>query len=47
MRYGDTDSTKLFVFFDGSYATGKPGGFPFAFTLGCIEIERPNGTELK
>lgn len=47
MRYGDTDSTKLFVFFDGAYATGKPGGFPFAFTLGCIELERPNGTELK
>ena len=26
------------VFFDGAYRTGKPGPFPFAFTVGCMEI---------
>ena len=29
------------VFFAGSYNTGDPGPFPFAFTTGCLEIERP------
>jgi hypothetical protein len=31
----------MFVFFDGLYATGKPGPFPYAFTQGCLEIDRP------
>ncbi len=42
LQYGEPDSTKMFVFFDGGYT--KPNdlsGFPFAFTLGCLEIERP------
>lgn len=29
------------VFFDGSYRTKDPGPFPFAFTLGCLEIDLP------
>lgn len=29
---------KTFVFFDGLYKTNDPGPFPFAFTLGCLEI---------
>jgi len=32
------------VFFDGSYRTSDPGPFPFAFTLGCLEIDLPAGT---
>ncbi len=40
-RYAERDSTRLHVFFDGLYDTGAGGGFPFAFTLGCLELERP------
>jgi hypothetical protein len=29
------------VFFDGAYRTDDPGPFPFAFTLGCLEINLP------
>ena len=32
-----------FVFFDGMYRTDDPGPFPFAFTLGCNEIDLPEG----
>lgn len=32
---------RAFVFFDGSYRTSDPGPFPFAFTLGCLEITLP------
>jgi hypothetical protein len=41
IQYSDAEPGKLFVFFDGAYTTDEPGGFPFAFTLGCLEIERP------
>jgi len=42
VQYGETDSARMFVFFDGGYVKANaPGGFPFAFTLGCLEIERP------
>ena len=41
LRYGETDPTKMYVFFDGIYKKDEPGGFPFSFTLGCLEIERP------
>jgi hypothetical protein len=37
---GDT-GRRAFVFFDGSYRTSDPGPFPFAFTLGCAELELP------
>lgn len=41
LRYAEGNSDRMFVFFDGQYT--KPGGgpFPFAFTLGCLEIDRP------
>ena len=34
---------RAFVFFDGSYRTSDPGPFPFAFTLGCLEMDLPLG----
>ena len=30
---------RTLVFFDGSYRTSDPGPFPFAFTLGCFEVD--------
>jgi hypothetical protein len=32
---------RALVFFDGLYRTSDPGPFPFAFTLGCLEIALP------
>lgn len=32
---------RLFVFFDGMYGTADGSAFPFAFTLGCLELDRP------
>jgi hypothetical protein len=40
VQYSDRDPNRMFVFFDGSYKTDDPGPFPFAFTLGCLEILR-------
>jgi len=34
------------VFFDGAYRTSDPGPFPFAFTLGCLEINLPTVAKL-
>jgi hypothetical protein len=34
---------RALVFFDGEYRTSDPGAFPFAFTLGCLEIDLPKG----
>ncbi len=34
---GDLGDRAL-VFFDGLYRTSDPGPFPFAFTLGCVEV---------
>lgn len=42
-RYGETDTNRMLVFFDGLYSTKEPGPFPFAFTLGCLELLRPAG----
>jgi hypothetical protein len=33
------------VFFDGCYRTDEPGPFPFAFTLGCVDIHLPGESE--
>jgi hypothetical protein len=41
LQYGETDPNKMFVFFNGMYVKKEPGPFPYAFTLGCLEIERP------
>jgi hypothetical protein len=43
VQYAETDPNQMFVFFDGLYGTNEPGPFPYAFTLGCLEIERPHG----
>lgn len=32
---------RALVFFDGLYRTSDPGPFPFAFTLGCVDIGLP------
>ena len=40
-RYRDTEPDDLLVFFDGLRHTGEPGPFPFAFTVGCLELSRP------
>jgi len=39
-RYAENDPKKLLVFFDGVSRKSEPGAFPFAFTLGCLELER-------
>jgi hypothetical protein len=41
LRYSETDSNKMFVFFDGMYLKKETGPFPYVFTLGCLEVERP------
>lgn len=39
--YGEADPRRLFVFFDGAYSRNDGSPFPFVFTLGCLEIDRP------
>ena len=40
--YSDTVPTKMFVFFDGHYLkTQDHTGFPYVFTSGCLELDRP------
>jgi hypothetical protein len=39
LAFRDSGSRDAFVFFDGLYRTADPGPFPFAFTLGCLEID--------
>ncbi len=41
VHYGEADPDRLFVFFSGAYSRDDGSAFPFAFTLGCLEIERP------
>jgi hypothetical protein len=40
-QFQERGSQRALVFFDGSYRTSDPGPFPFAFTLGCLEIDLP------
>ena len=40
-EFDGENADRAFVFFDGSYRTSELGPFPFAFTLGCLEIELP------
>ena len=40
-HYGEIDPDRLFVFFDGQYFVPERKGFPFVFTLGCLEIDSP------
>jgi hypothetical protein len=37
--FNDESGERALVFFDGLYRTNDPGPFPFAFTLGCLELE--------
>jgi hypothetical protein len=39
--FDEENPNRAFVFFDGLYRTGAPGPFPFAFTLGCLELDLP------
>lgn len=39
VHLSETDPNRMFIFFDGVYRKDEPGPFPFAFTLGCLEIE--------
>src|SRR5437870_3926614 len=39
-RYPENDRKKMLVFFDGVSRKHKAEGIPFAFTLGCLELER-------
>lgn len=41
VQYSETDPNRMFVFFDGLYPRGI-GPFPYAFTLGCLEMEPPS-----
>jgi len=40
-QFDEDNINHAFVFFDGLYRTSDPGPFPFAFTLGCLEVELP------
>ena len=40
-HYSELGPSHLFVFFDGLRRTNDPGPFPFAFTLGCLELSTP------
>jgi hypothetical protein len=39
LRFDARVPDRRFVFFDGLYRTNDPGPFPYAFTLGCLEID--------
>jgi len=43
LAFDERLADRAFVFFDGLYRTSDPGPFPFAFTLGCLEIAPPPG----
>jgi len=43
LTFDGQNSERALVFFDGLYHTGGPRPFPFAFTLGCLEIALPIG----
>jgi hypothetical protein len=42
LAFDEQDLQHAFIFFDGLYNTGGGGPFPFAFTLGCLEIDFPD-----
>ena len=41
LAFDERDDGRALVFFDGMYRTSDPGPFPFAFTLGCLEMALP------
>ncbi len=42
LRYDEADPDHMFVFFDGQYSRDDGSPFPFVFTLGCLELDRPS-----
>jgi len=42
-QFHEQSGDRALVFFDGLYRTNDPGPFPFAFTLGCLEVDLPIG----
>jgi hypothetical protein len=40
-QYSETHPNRMLVFFDGLYKVNESSPFPYVFTLGCLEIERP------
>jgi hypothetical protein len=42
VQYAERDSRRMFVFFDGTYKRDEIKGFPFVFTLGCLNLDRPS-----
>jgi hypothetical protein len=40
-QFAEEGRDQALVFFDGLYPTSDPGPFPFAFTLGCAEVDLP------
>jgi hypothetical protein len=44
-QFDGPDGGRALVFFDGLYRTSDPGPFPFAFTLGCLDIVLPPACE--
>ena len=38
-QFDEQTPNRAIVFFDGLYRTNDPGPFPFAFTLGCFNVE--------
>ena len=43
-QFDERQPDRALVFFDGSYRTDDAGPFPFAFTLGCLEMDLPAGS---
>lgn len=41
LAFHEKGAERALVFFDGLYRTSDPGPFPFAFTLGCLEVKLP------
>ncbi|HEX4807731.1 MAG TPA: hypothetical protein VH325_02300 [Bryobacteraceae bacterium] len=41
LAFDQQNADRALVFFDGVYRTSEPGPFPFAFTLGCLEMTLP------
>lgn len=40
-QYNELNYNHLFIFFDGTYNRNDGSPFPYVFTMGCLEIERP------
>lgn len=44
LQFHEQIEERALIFFDGLYRTSDPGPFPFAFTLGCLELDLPVGS---